>query len=171
MTRKTISSRAFAVTRRQLLGATLAGAAGSAMMLSPFKAFAAQAGVPSLGVFMRLSQALCEKTALNPAVGQPLLKALLNAHDGFGDRLRSLADAVPEGQAVPVDGLNAEQRRTAKRILSAWYTGIVGEGDQARVVTYRHALQFKAVDDILVIRSYCPNEPGFWAVKPSGKRA
>jgi len=55
-------------------------------------------------------------------------------------------------------------------VLSAWYLGKVGEGAHARVVSYENALMFDAVSDVLVIRSYCSNRPGYWAAKPDTTR-
>ncbi|MGF2508186.1 sugar dehydrogenase complex small subunit [Ralstonia pseudosolanacearum] len=55
----------------------------------------------------------------------------------------------------------------ALRILQAWYTGVV----DGTVVTYEQALMYGVVSDILVIRTYCPNRPGFWAEPPVEKQS
>ncbi len=52
-------------------------------------------------------------------------------------------------------------------ILGAWYLGIVDNV----VITYEEALMFSVVSDTLVIPSYCPNKPGFWAEKPIERQA
>ena len=39
------------------------------------------------------------------------------------------------------------------------------------VITYEEALMFSVVSDTLVIPSYCPNKPGFWAEKPIERQA
>ncbi|MCM5704816.1 sorbitol dehydrogenase family protein [Larsenimonas salina] len=167
MTSKHAGTSSGQMTRRQLLGYSLAGAAGAAALVSPLGALAASNTPVQLGTFMTVSQAVCEKSALNPAVGRALMTALSRTDDGFAEHLNALSKALEHNGLDALAG-NADSAvaQTAKRILSAWYTGIVGEGEHARVVTYRHALQFQAVDDVLVIRTYCPNEPGFWAEKP-----
>ncbi|MFP3560529.1 sugar dehydrogenase complex small subunit, partial [Paraburkholderia sp. SIMBA_049] len=63
--------------------------------------------------------------------------------------------------------LDADQENAALSILCAWYLGIVDNV----VITYEEALMFSVVSDTLVIPSYCPNKPGFWAEKPIERQA
>lgn len=57
-------------------------------------------------------------------------------------------------------------KKIAKTILSAWYLGVVTSGKQTKLIAYENALMFDSVSDVLVIRSYCSNRPGYWANKP-----
>jgi hypothetical protein len=50
--------------------------------------------------------------------------------------------------------------------MSAWYLGIVGEGEHARAVAYESALNAAAVADVLAPPSYCTGEYGSWSRKP-----
>lgn len=59
------------------------------------------------------------------------------------------------------------QQKTALQILEAWYLGVV----DGNVVTYEQALMYSVVSDTLVIRTYCPNQPGFWAEPPVERQA
>src|SRR6202030_2290384 len=49
-----------------------------------------------------------------------------------------------------------------RKILTAWYTGIVGEGEKARCITYEAALMNVVVADKLRPPSYCFGAPGSW---------
>ncbi len=148
-------------TRRQWLprsrARTALGLAGSGTLR-------ARADAPSaapLDAFMTLSEALTGKTGLNRAVGERLLRALQKGSFELGDRLPKLAGALA------ANALARDQEALALRILEAWYLGIV----ENVVVTYEEALMFGVVSDTLVIRSYCPNKPGFWADKPIERQA
>ncbi|WP_063533920.1 sugar dehydrogenase complex small subunit [Burkholderia sp. MSMB1589WGS] len=149
------------LTRRQWLQRSLAL---SALGLAGSLTLRALAGAPSaapLDAFMTLSEALTGKTGLNRAVGERLLRALQKGSFEFGDGLPKLAGALAANTLTP------DQEALALRILEAWYLGIVDNV----VVTYEEALMFGVVSDTLVVRSYCPNKPGFWADKPIERQA
>ncbi|MHA6830662.1 sugar dehydrogenase complex small subunit [Ralstonia pseudosolanacearum] len=148
------------LTRRRwlqgALAAATAGLAGSATLYA-----VAQAPGEPLDAFMGLSQALTARPALDRAVGARLLAALQQASAGFAAQFRPLAQALAAGT------VSGPQQETALRILQAWYTGVV----DGTVVTYEQALMYGVVSDILVIRTYCPNRPGFWAEPPVEKQS
>ena len=85
-----------------------------------------------------------------------LLTALGRSGADFAAQLRPLAQALVAG------ALSDVQQAAALRILEAWYLGVV----DGNVVTYEQALMYGVVSDTLVIRTYCPNQPGFWAEPP-----
>lgn len=149
------------LTRRQWLQRSLAltalGLAGSLTL----RALADAPSAAPLDAFMTLSEALTGKTGLNRAVGERLLRALQKGSFELGDRLPKLAGALAANALAP------DQEALALRILETWYLGIV----ENVVVTYEEALMFGVVSDTLVIRSYCPNKPGFWADKPIERQA
>jgi len=105
---------------------------------------------------MMLSQALTGKPELDRAVGVRLLAALQKSTPTLSQDLPTLVSSLPSGT------LDAASKTLALKILEAWYLGIVDHV----VVTYEQALMFSVVADTLIIRSYCPNQPGFWASKP-----
>jgi hypothetical protein len=147
------------LNRRQWLqGASaliLAGLMGSATL----KALAASTSADAFGAFMTLSKALTERQNLNVEVGQRLFNALQHNNPNFPAQLSTLSGAIASGQLIP------EQEAQALNILQAWYLGTVNN----QVITYEQALMFDVASDILEIRSYCPNQPGFWASKPISK--
>ncbi|WDD92084.1 sorbitol dehydrogenase family protein [Burkholderia sp. FERM BP-3421] len=156
------ASAAPGMTRRQWLQGALAltatGLAGSLAL----KALADNPGAAPLDTFMTLSTSLTGKTDLSRAVGERLLQALQKGSFQTADSLPALAGVLASGNA-----LSADQEALALRILEAWYLGVVDNV----VITYEEALMFGVVSDTLVIRSYCPNKPGFWADKPIERQA
>ncbi|MGI4858243.1 MAG: sugar dehydrogenase complex small subunit, partial [Janthinobacterium lividum] len=120
---------------------------------------AASAGL--LEHFIVVSQALTARTTLDRDVAARMLDAVGKAAPAFPGQLRELAAALVRGT------LDARQEALALRILGGWYMGVVDN----RVVTYEQALMFDVVADVLVIRSYCPEKPGFWATPPQEKHA
>lgn len=158
----TAADAASGLTRRQWLQGALALTAAGLSGSLALRALAD--GVPSavpIDAFMTLSQALTGKTSLNRAVGERLLQALQKGSFQISDALPTLAGALASGTLTP------DQEALALRILEAWYLGIVDNV----VITYEEALMFGVVSDTLVIRSYCPNQPGFWADKPIERQA
>lgn len=148
------------LTRRAWLQGTLALAAAGLVGSQVLHAVA-QAPGGSLDAFMALSQALTARPALDRAVGTRLLAALGKSGGDFAAQLRPLAQALTGGS------LTDAQQKTALRILEAWYLGVV----DGNVVTYEQALMYGVVSDTLVIRTYCPNQPGFWAEPPVERQA
>jgi hypothetical protein len=145
---RSISRRAWVQGALVLTAAALAGS-------KALKALA-QGGSAPLDGFMTLSQALTGKTGLDRAVGERLMTALQKKTRDLAQRVPQLAGALASGT------LDDGQQALALRILEAWYLGLV----DGAVLTYEQALMFRVVSDTLVIRSYCPNKPGFWASKP-----
>nr|WP_272907114.1 sugar dehydrogenase complex small subunit [Mycetohabitans sp. B2] len=123
---------------------------------SPLLRAAAQGNDALLDAFMTVSRALTGKATLPRDVGGRLAEALQKKTPDLAQRVQQLAGALASGK------LNDAQTALALRILQAWY---VGEVD-GMVVIYEQALMFAVVSDMLVIRTYCPNKPGFWASKP-----
>ena len=104
------------------------------------------------------------KSGLDRDVGVRLLAALQKSTPDLAQRLPKLGGALAAGNIETAD---AAQQVLALKILEAWYLGTVDD----TVITYEQALMYGVVADTLVIRSYCPNEPGFWAAKPVERQA
>jgi len=155
------ADRLASFARRQWLqGAlvlTVAGVSGSLAL----KALADSSGAASLDTFMTLSEALTGKKGLSRVIGERLLQGLQKGSLKTADSLPQLAGALSSGTLTP------DQDALALKILEGWYLGIVDNV----VITYEEALMFGVVSDTLVIRSYCPNKPGFWADKPIERQA
>ncbi|KWR83352.1 MULTISPECIES: sugar dehydrogenase complex small subunit [Pseudomonas] len=155
----------FSLSRRRLLAMACGGAVAGGLLLGP-AALAWAALTPQaeaeLAIFMTLSQRLTGRSNLDPRIGQRLYLAL-------AQRDTALAQSLGELQARLGDGpqrWSERQQWLARQMLAAWYLGYVGEDDHLSVVAYESALMFRAVDDVLLPRSYCSNQPGFWAAQP-----
>jgi hypothetical protein len=149
------------ITRRQWLQGALALTAAGLTGSLALKALADSPSAAPLDTFMTLSEALTGKKGLSRVIGERLLQALQKDSLKTADSLPQLAGALSAGT------LNPDQEALALKILEAWYLGIVDNV----VITYEEALMFGVVSDTLVIRSYCPNKPGFWADKPIERQA
>jgi len=110
----------------------------------------------SLNTFIALSQTLTERTHLDTTVSMRLLDALSQHIPDFVLQLPVLVHAITSGK------LDTTQENLALAILEAWYLGTVNH----QVVIYEEALMFSVSGGIWPIRSYCPNQPGFWAEQP-----
>ncbi|WP_087754830.1 sugar dehydrogenase complex small subunit [Paraburkholderia caledonica] len=146
--------------RRWLQGALALTAAGLTGSLT-LKALADDSSSAPIDTFMTLSQSLTEKSALDRDVGTRLFAALQKSTPELAQQLPKLAGALAAGSA------DAAQQALALKIMEAWYLGTVDD----LVITYEQALMFGVVSDTLIIRSYCPNKPGFWAAKPVERQA
>lgn len=147
------------LTRREVLGY---GAAGVVVLAAPGLA-EELAATPGSGTFRAVSAALTGKTSLNPIISDRIFLALGDGKREFLRALESLAEKV--GQ--PAAGWTEDDRALAADILSAWYLGQVGEGADAKVITYEHSLMYAAVAGALAPRTFCASEPGQWASKPA----
>jgi Membrane bound FAD containing D-sorbitol dehydrogenase len=137
---------------RGVLALTVTGLTGSLTL----RALADKGAAAPLDAFMMLSQALTGKSGLDREVGARLLAALEKSAPDLAARLPQLAGALAAGSSSPRD------QALALRIMEGWYLGTVDNV----VVTYEEALMYRVVSDTMIIRSYCPNKPGFWAAKP-----
>ncbi|SDI05068.1 Membrane bound FAD containing D-sorbitol dehydrogenase [Paraburkholderia phenazinium] len=139
------------------LALTVAGLTGSLTL----RALADNSTAAPLDAFMTLSQALTGKSGLDRDVGARLFAALTKSAPDLAPHLPQLAGAFAAGSSSPRD------QALALRIMEGWYLGTVDNV----VVTYEEALMYRVVSDTLIIRSYCPNKPGFWAAKPVEKQS
>ncbi|MBC8642979.1 twin-arginine translocation pathway signal [Caballeronia sp. EK] len=144
------------VRRRQWLQGALAVMAAGLTGSLALRVLADGPAVASLDTFMTISEALTETSNLSRVVGQRLMQALQQSSPETLESLSQLAGEIASGS------LNPSRELPALKILEAWYLGVVDN----KVITYEGALMFSAVSDTLVIRSYCPSGPGFWADKP-----
>ncbi|WP_322044393.1 sugar dehydrogenase complex small subunit [Paraburkholderia sp. J67] len=119
--------------------------------------------------FVAVSQALTGHRNLDAGIGARLFSALSDADRGFAARAAALAKLVHAGQTsqqllAAADA--AKLRDTALAIVAAWYTGTVGHGTQAVMVTYANALMYGTVGDGMSPPTYCANGPLWWTAEP-----
>ncbi len=123
--------------------------------------------------FMRLSRLLTDRTNLDPRTGHRLNAALTATHPGFSPQVAActaFASAHGLTAAEPFAAAVQSQRPLLAPLLhivaAAWYTGVAGDGPQARAIAYPEALMFDTVGDVLAVPSYCRAAPGYWTMKP-----
>ena len=102
----------------------------------------------------RLFQALAEGSAQFPADVQALA-TWIGQRQVAADQLQGALDA----EGSPLAAL-------PRTIATAWFTGIVGENENARTVAFETALMHVVVADRLNPPSYCYGPPGSWTAEP-----
>ncbi|WP_321786732.1 sugar dehydrogenase complex small subunit [Paraburkholderia sp. J94] len=172
-------SQPFAPSRRQfLIGtavlATLSVAGLGAMgSIAAAHAQAAAANADAdFSAFIKLSQYLTGKTALDVEIGRAILTGLKGDDANASAIIAQLNDFVARTN-TPANGLqsvlDASQPALAKlpkKVMTAWYLGVVGSGKNARTVAYEQALMYPPIADVIVMPSYARGVPGYWAKPP-----
>ncbi len=144
----------------------LAALAGSALL--PFGAFpAAASGDTDLAA---VSRRLTGRDDLNPAYLAALDNAFRGIDAGFADRLAGLRAVLDTADDAALRARLAdaedEAAALARDILTGWYLGVAGSGDDAVCVAYADALSHAVVADVLRPRSYAYGAYGSWSAKP-----
>lgn len=146
--------------------------AAAAVSLWPWRPALPVAADPATA-FFHLSALLTGRATLDPVLGRRLLEALQASNASFHQHTADLLGLLQSRQ-VPLPELPAllanEKPPFAalpSQVMAAWYLGIVGEGAQARVVAFEHALNATAVADRLKPPTYAYGVPGSWSANPN----
>ncbi|WP_347554234.1 sugar dehydrogenase complex small subunit [Robbsia sp. KACC 23696] len=123
--------------------------------------------------FLRVSHALSGDIPLDATQAEVLLAALQQQDAGFGDACVAL-DTFLKGQPADplqwqaaLDAAKAPFAALPRRILGAWFIGVVGSGTKARALTYVSSLMYRVTADRLRPPSYAYGSYGTWRVDPS----
>ncbi|MGF9566041.1 sugar dehydrogenase complex small subunit [Neorhizobium sp. BT27B] len=160
------------VSRRGLLRTTvaIAGLALTADLAGPLSATAADDGVVS---FTQLSEFLTGYS-LDPVLGARFLAALKKRDGDLDASMDALSKLIRQSGVPNMDGFLAltgtepALTKTATKIVSAWYLGVVGEPEDAELITYAESLMYRPTKGLLTIPSYGPG-PNAWGPKPGSK--
>ncbi|CDZ61779.1 sugar dehydrogenase complex small subunit [Neorhizobium galegae] len=160
------------VSRRGLLRTTVsvAGLALVADLAGPLSAAAADDAVAS---FTQLSEFLTGYT-LDPVLGARFLAALKKRDADLDASMAALSALIKQSGVPDMDGFLALSgpgpalMKTATKIVSAWYLGVVGEPEDAELITYADSLMYRPTKGLLTIPSYGPG-PNAWGPKPGSK--
>lgn len=157
--------------RRDLLRATVAvgGLAVLSSLVAPLSAAAADDDVQS---FTQLSEFLTGYK-LDPVLGGRFLTALSKRNATLKADMAALQQVIKQSGVADMDGFLALKAdpalmKTATKIVSAWYLGVVGEPEDAELITYAESLMYRPTKGILTIPSYGPG-PNAWGPKPDSK--
>jgi hypothetical protein len=125
------------------------------------------------GAFVAVSAILAGRQALDEAQAKRLYDALVADDPGFPAAASALLALINQRSIDPLKlqaALDAERSPLAplpRRIVTAWYLGVVGEDERARVVAFETALNAVAVADVLKPPTYCYGVYGSWTKKPA----
>lgn len=153
--------------RRTVLGGMLAAYVGSTLP----RALAAPTG-DARDAFMAASKFLTGRSELASEQAARLFEALVAADQLFSDRVKALSTLIEKRKIDPLrlqqvlDAEHSDFMALPRQILRAWYVGIVGEGEDARCITFETNLSNVITKDRLRPPSYCFGAPGNWAEKP-----
>jgi fructose 5-dehydrogenase small subunit len=158
-------------TRRTFLLASAVVTAGVGMTTDRRAALAQQSTTAGLddADFLRLSKAVTGHTDLDATIASRLLIALRNTDPTFVDHAAGLFRLVRDGQtpeALLGTARASGLHDTMLTLVAAWYTGTVGHGPQAEMVSYVDALMYRPVSDGLPVPTYCLNGPLWWPGPP-----
>jgi hypothetical protein len=119
--------------------------------------------------FLELSRAATGHADLNAATGRRMFALFRDSDPGFADRAAALWQLHRQAltaeqllEAASTQGL----RETMLSLVAGWYTGTVGLGENARMVSYAGALMYRPVADALAIPTYCSGGPAWWTQAP-----
>lgn len=122
--------------------------------------------------FMKLSQYLTGKSTLDVEIGHAIFAGLVDQDTQFPKQVAQLNDFVATSK-TPANGLQQVLDSTQpalatvpKRVMPAWYLGVVGTGLKARTVSYEQALMYPPISDVIVMPTYARGVPGYWAQPP-----
>src|SRR5271165_2444536 len=129
--------------RRELLTQLLAAALATA---APWPRSDASAAALPLARerFVELSAKLCAMPLDDGALGDAIQNGLAGEH--AAEELRRIAELLQAATPEEVERLFAGSglQELAKSIVSAWYSGKLGTGEETRVLAYEEALAWRA---------------------------
>lgn len=159
--------------RRTLLAGLLAAGLLSAYTASLIPwALAQPAADVGHGAFLAVSALLAGRQSLDAVQATRLYDALRADDPGFPAATRALLALLNERKIDPLQlqqVLDTEHSPLAalpRKIVTAWFMGIVGSGAQARCLAYETALNAVIVADKLKPPTYAYGVYGSWAKKP-----
>lgn len=125
------------------------------------------------GAFLAVSSLLAGRQSLDSGLAARLYDELLTQDAGFAQACIALLALINEQKISPLElqkTLDAGHLALAplpRKIVTAWFTGIVGIGDHARCLAYENALNAMVVSDVLKPPSYAYGNYGSWEKKPT----
>lgn len=160
---------AYDPTRRALLASV---SAAYAVSFVP-RAIAAPVAEAAGPAFLAASKILTGRSSLDPAQASRLYDALLADDPQLAAGIQALLALIDQRKIDllqlqhVLDNEHSPFAALPRKIVAAWYTGIVGDGEKARCITYETALMNVIVSDKLKPPSYCYGAPGSWVEKPA----
>ena len=123
--------------------------------------------------FLQLSTLLTGRSSLDTDQAARLHEALVADDPQFDDAVAAVLALIAEqkldagGLQQALDQQSSDLAPLPRRIMTAWYTGVVGEGAEARCLSFETALMHQAVADKLNPPSYCYGPYASWTEAPA----
>jgi hypothetical protein len=161
--------RAPDLQRRMLL----TGIAATCLSAFVLPAIAQPASNTGPQAFLNVSKLLTGRLSLDAGQSARLYKALAADVPEFEAEIRALLAFIADRRIDAahlqqiLDAENSPLASLPRKIVTAWYTGIVGEGGAARCITFETSLMYQVVADRLKPPSYCYGAYGSWVAAPS----
>lgn len=161
----------FNLSRRRMLQGMGALAATTLLPSGILPAFAE---TPANQTFQALSSLLTGRSQLPSDFSQALHAAFTKIDGQFPQKVARLSQwisdhSVPSAQIksrLAADSSLSDLSGLPSLILSGWYLGVAGSGDQAICVAYYDALANREVSSVLNPPTYAFGAYGSWAAKP-----
>ncbi|WP_213989950.1 sugar dehydrogenase complex small subunit [Sodalis sp. dw_96] len=108
---------------------------------------------------------------VSPLLSRRYYNVLIKHYPDFPARLTALGGYINSHHFAHVDDFLASLsqddalRQTATLIISAWYTGVVGEDEHLELIAYAEAMMYLPTKGILVVPTY-GGGPDSWGSKP-----
>jgi hypothetical protein len=124
------------------------------------------------GAFLAVSAILAGRQALDATQATRLYVALKADDPGFPAATQALLTLISERKIDPLQLqriLDSERSPLAslpRKIVTAWFMGIVGTGNKARCLAYETALNAVIVEDVLKPPTYAYGIYGSWTKNP-----
>jgi fructose 5-dehydrogenase small subunit len=122
---------------------------------------------------MKLVVFLTNKTDLSTEIVIRAHRALIAEEPSFDRRLRSLIQRIDAAGLSDVEEFrtsplarDSELMVTAIAVISALYTGRVGNSYRGHLVSFEEALMYRPTADVTVIPTYARAGPGYWVKAP-----
>lgn len=157
-------------TNRRLLLFGLVSAYTASMI--PW-ALAQEATDADNGAFLALSAILVGRPMLDAVQATRLYTELVADDPGFPNAAKALLDTIESRKIDPLqlqkilDDEKSPLSAVPRRIVTAWFMGIVGDGAMARCLAFETALNAETVADVLRPPTYAYGAYGSWVKKPT----
>ncbi|WP_241581494.1 sorbitol dehydrogenase family protein [Rosenbergiella nectarea] len=153
--------------RRRFLKSSLIVTAGCFITSLPLSGLAqntASSG-DTLRAFIRITQAITEHKQVNAELAAHFFNAFVKKVPNFAQQITPLVQLIQEGMSATAFAEKAQAaglQARLQQIVTAWYTGTVGNDYHGILVSYQQAWMYRTVSDGLVVPTYCGNGPLWW---------
>lgn len=125
------------------------------------------------GAFVALSAILVGRKSLDQALAKRFYDALLAKDKNFPGAVGALLELINQQRIDPMDlqarldSAHPELAPLPRRIVRAWYVGVVGEGIDEQCIAYENTLMNEVVKNELRPPTYAYGAPGSWSQPPA----